>query len=119
MLSIADTGVGIPPDILERVFEPFFTTKEIGKGSGLGLPQVLGVAQQLGGGMSIGTNVGEGTCVKVYLPRATQMVVAGPSVVADDVSDIPEVAPGRSCWSMTTATCALFRPACCAARAMR
>jgi signal transduction histidine kinase/ActR/RegA family two-component response regulator len=93
MLSIADTGVGIPPDILERVFEPFFTTKEVGKGSGLGLPQVLGVAQQLGGGMSISTKLGEGTCVKVYLPRTAQLAVANPSVVVDDVSDIPEVVP--------------------------
>ena len=65
-----DTGTGIPDEILDKVFEPFFTTKEVGKGSGLGLPQVLGVAKQLGGGVRIETRPGAGTTVNVYLPRA-------------------------------------------------
>jgi CheY-like chemotaxis protein len=72
MCSIADTGTGIPDDILDKVFEPFFTTKEVGKGSGLGLPQVLGVAKQLGGGVRIQTRPGAGTTVNVYLPRADE-----------------------------------------------
>ena len=76
MLSVTDTGPGIPPEVLDHVFEPFFTTKSVGKGSGLGLPQVLGVAQQLGGGVRIETKIGEGTSVKIYLPRATDIVVA-------------------------------------------
>ncbi|MGE3284430.1 MAG: PAS domain-containing protein, partial [Alphaproteobacteria bacterium] len=70
MVSVADTGCGIPPAIIDRVFNPFFTTKEVGKGSGLGLSLVLGVAQQLGGGVRIDTNPGAGTTVEVYLPRA-------------------------------------------------
>jgi PAS domain S-box-containing protein len=70
MVSVADTGCGIAPDIFDKVFDPFFTTKEVGKGSGLGLSQVLGVAQQLGGGVHIDTQPGEGTIVKVFLPRA-------------------------------------------------
>jgi hypothetical protein len=70
MCSVADTGTGIPDDILDKVFEPFFTTKEVGRGSGLGLPQVLGVAKQLGGGVRIQTRPGAGTTVNVYLPRA-------------------------------------------------
>ena len=70
MVSVGDTGSGIAPDILDKVFDPFFTTKEVGKGSGLGLSQVLGVAQQLGGGVSIDTRPGEGTTVRVYMPRA-------------------------------------------------
>ena len=76
MLSVTDTGPGIPPEVLDHVFEPFFTTKSIGKGSGLGLPQVLGVAQQLGGGVRIDTKIGEGTSVNIYLPRATEIVMA-------------------------------------------
>ena len=70
MVSVGDTGTGIAPAILDKVFDPFFTTKEVGKGSGLGLSQVLGVAQQLGGGVHIDTRPGGGTIVKVFLPRA-------------------------------------------------
>jgi CheY-like chemotaxis protein len=70
MVAVADTGTGIPAPILDKVFDPFFTTKEIGKGSGLGLSQVLGVAQQLGGGVRIETLDGAGTTVTVFLPRA-------------------------------------------------
>jgi PAS domain S-box-containing protein len=70
MVSVADTGMGISPAILDKVFEPFFTTKEIGRGSGLGLSQVLGVAQQLGGGVRIETEPGAGTIVTVFLPPA-------------------------------------------------
>ena len=70
MVSVADTGTGIAAAILDKVFDPFFTTKEVGKGSGLGLSQVLGVAQQLGGGVRIETRLGAGTTVRVYLPRA-------------------------------------------------
>ena len=69
MVSVADTGTGIPPAILDKVFDPFFTTKEVGKGSGLGLSQVLGVAQQLGGGVRIDTRPNRGTTVSVFLPR--------------------------------------------------
>ena len=72
MISVTDTGCGFAKDVLAKAFEPFFTTKEIGKGSGLGLSQVLGFAKQSGGGMRIETRVGEGTSVKVYLPRAAE-----------------------------------------------
>jgi signal transduction histidine kinase len=70
MIAVTDTGSGMSKEVLAKAFEPFFTTKEIGKGSGLGLSQVLGFAKQSGGGMRIETRVGEGTSVKIYLPRA-------------------------------------------------
>ena len=72
MIAVADTGSGMTKEVLTQAFEPFFTTKEIGKGSGLGLSQVLGFAKQSGGGMRIETRVGEGTSVRVYLPRAAE-----------------------------------------------
>jgi signal transduction histidine kinase len=70
-IAVSDTGHGIASGDLAKVFEPFFTTKEVGKGSGLGLSQVLGLAQQLGGGVAIDSTPGEGTSVKIYLPRAS------------------------------------------------
>jgi signal transduction histidine kinase/CheY-like chemotaxis protein len=69
-LSVADGGCGMPPEVLSRVFEPFFTTKDVGKGSGLGLPQVYGFAQQSGGRISLQSRVGEGTQAILQLPRS-------------------------------------------------
>ncbi len=68
-LSVSDSGVGMPAEVLTRVFEPFFTTKEVGKGSGLGLPQVYGFAEQSGGSVRIESEVGRGTTVVLTLPR--------------------------------------------------
>ena len=70
MISVTDTGTGMPPEVLAKAFEPFFTTKEVGKGSGLGLAQVYGFAKQSGGGVRIRTRLGEGTTIEVFLPRA-------------------------------------------------
>ncbi|MCA1415858.1 response regulator [Bradyrhizobium sp. NBAIM20] len=69
-LSVVDTGVGMPPEIMSRVFEPFFTTKDIGKGSGLGLAQVHGFATQSRGTVRIQSEVGRGTSIELYLPRS-------------------------------------------------
>ncbi|BBK38478.1 hypothetical protein STAQ_35560 [Allostella sp. ATCC 35155] len=76
MLSVADTGTGMTPEVLERAFEPFFTTKKVGEGSGLGLAQVFGFAKQSGGGVGIDTVAGKGTTVRVYLPRAGEAAAA-------------------------------------------
>ncbi len=74
-LSVTDTGGGMPPEVVARAFEPFFTTKDVGKGSGLGLPQVYGFAQQSGGRASIESTVGAGTTVTVLLPRSLRAPV--------------------------------------------
>ncbi len=71
VVSVADTGAGIPPEILARVLEPFFTTKEVGKGTGLGLAMVYGLAQQSGGTVTIHSTVGVGTVVELYLARTS------------------------------------------------
>jgi CheY-like chemotaxis protein len=68
-ISVADTGCGMPPEVLERAFEPFFTTKPVGKGTGLGLSQIFGFAHQSGGEVGIESEVGKGTTVSLYLPR--------------------------------------------------
>jgi PAS domain S-box-containing protein len=83
-LTVADTGCGIPEDILPRVFDPFFTTKRTGKGTGLGLSQAHGFAHQSGGTITIHSEVGAGTRVTIYLPRATAAVAPAP----------PQAAPG-------------------------
>jgi PAS domain S-box-containing protein len=70
VVAVTDSGSGMSEDVITRVFEPFFTTKEVGKGSGLGLSQVLGFAKQSGGGVRIDTREGRGTTVSVFLPRA-------------------------------------------------
>ncbi len=70
MLAVTDTGCGIPHELLERVFEPFFTTKPVGKGSGLGLSMVYGLIKQSGGHVQIDSEVGQGTTIRLYLPRA-------------------------------------------------
>ncbi|MBV8686639.1 MAG: response regulator [Alphaproteobacteria bacterium] len=75
-LAVADTGSGMPPEILEHVFEPFFTTKPVGKGTGLGLSQIFGFARQSGGDVAIASAVGEGTTVSLYLPRDDEAVPA-------------------------------------------
>ena len=79
-VAIADNGHGMAPEVKARVFEPFFTTKDIGKGSGLGLPQVYGFAQQSGGQVSIDSDVGVGTIVTVLLPRSMTDPVARPDL---------------------------------------
>jgi signal transduction histidine kinase/ActR/RegA family two-component response regulator len=69
-LSVADTGSGMTPDVIERAFEPFFTTKTVGRGTGLGLAQVYGIARQSGGSAVIESEVGRGSVVRITLPLA-------------------------------------------------
>ena len=69
LLSVKDIGSGMPANVVERAFNPFFTTKEAGHGSGLGLSMVFGFAKQSGGGVRIASELGEGTCIDIVLPR--------------------------------------------------
>ncbi|THD71163.1 response regulator [Phenylobacterium sp.] len=79
-LSVADTGEGMSPEVIERAFDPFFTTKGVGKGTGLGLSQVYGVARQAGGAARIASQPGQGTRVSLLLRR---------SAVAAEASEAP------------------------------
>jgi signal transduction histidine kinase len=72
-ISVTDSGVGMAPEVAQRVFEPFFTTKDIGKGTGLGLSMVFGFVKQSNGHVSLSSAVGKGTTFRLYLPRAAQV----------------------------------------------
>jgi PAS domain S-box-containing protein len=102
-LTVADTGTGIAPDVLPKIFEPFFTTKRSKKGSGLGLAQVHGFAHQSGGTVTVQSELGKGTRIMLYLPRAPgqpdpaagdsqiETVGSGQVLLVEDNPDVADV----------------------------
>jgi signal transduction histidine kinase len=84
LIEVADTGTGMPPDVLERAFEPFFTTKPTGQGTGLGLSMAYGFVKQSGGEIVLKSEAGKGTSVRIYLPRSE-----GEPAQAEDVAAAP------------------------------
>jgi two-component system cell cycle sensor histidine kinase/response regulator CckA len=87
-LDVEDTGPGIAADLLERIFEPFFTTRRDAGGNGLGLATVHGIVRQSGGYLTVDSTVGQGTCMRLHLPRWDGAVVAMPEAAQPE----PEVA---------------------------
>lgn len=74
-ISVADTGLGMPAEVMSKALDPFFTTKKLGEGTGLGLPQAYGFARQSGGTLLLRSRVGSGTTVDIYLPKAAEACV--------------------------------------------
>jgi PAS domain S-box-containing protein len=84
VISVADTGTGIPAELLDKIFDPFFTTKPLGQGTGLGLPTVLGIAESHGGFVQLESVVGQGTAFRVHIPAAPGEGAADEKKSSDD-----------------------------------
>jgi len=87
IVSVTDTGTGMPPEVLERVFEPFFTTKESGKGTGLGLSMVYGFVQQSGGHVEVDSTPNEGTTIRIFLPRVEGEAASAPDETRVEITE--------------------------------
>ena len=132
LVEVADTGTGIPPDIIDKIFDPFFSTKEVGKGTGLGLSTVYGIVKQTGGFVYPDSEPGKGTTFRIFLPRHVPDAPrrhcrrrcrrdrALPAI-AEAASNArrgrappapPPISPGRapSCWSRTRRASRAQRP---------
>ncbi len=94
MLAVSDNGTGMTPSVRSKAFDPFFTTKPIGQGTGLGLSMIYGFAQQTGGHVSLDSLPGQGTCVRLYLPRLYALEPERP--VIETTTEAPAAATGET-----------------------
>jgi len=83
VIEVSDTGTGMPPEVMSHMFEPFFTTKAVNKGTGIGLATVYGFIKQSGGYITASSEVGRGSTIRLYLPRATETGNAARPIVAE------------------------------------
>jgi two-component system cell cycle sensor histidine kinase/response regulator CckA len=124
-VEVADTGTGIPAEIIDKIFDPFFSTKEVGKGTGLGLSTVYGIVKQTGGFIYPDSKPGKGTTFRIFLPRhvpsEAEEPLDAPLLVDDDVIDsaplapAAPIAPAKPAVAARTAQTAAKKPAVAAA----
>lgn len=86
VMEVADTGTGVPKELLSKIFEPFFTTKEVGSGTGLGLSTVYGIIRQTGGHIFVDSTEGDGACFTIYLPRNEAVAEISGAAVAGEAA---------------------------------
>jgi len=87
VITVTDTGMGIPPELQDKIFEPFFTTKDMGKGTGLGLSSVLAIVKSHGGFINFYSEAGQGSTFKIYLPASAEPGAA--EIAAVDQTKLP------------------------------
>jgi two-component system cell cycle sensor histidine kinase/response regulator CckA len=95
LIEVCDTGTGMSPEVKQKIFEPFFSTKEVGRGTGLGLSTVYGIVKQTGGYIFADSVPGDGTVMRVYLPRYVETVAEAEPVVAERRPEKPKDLTGR------------------------